>query len=52
MTYKLDPNLFVERGAAVLAARARVARLAAHEYELMRNRRPDDREPEAGCIAA
>ena len=52
MTFKLDPNLFVERGAAVLAARARAARLSAHEYELIRNRLPDSCEAELGCKAA
>lgn len=52
MTYKLDPKLFVERGAAVLAARARAARLSAHEYELARNRLPHEREPEQACMAA
>ena len=38
MTYQLNKNLFVENGAAVLAARTRAARLSMYEYELARAR--------------
>jgi hypothetical protein len=34
MMYRLNPGHFVENGAAVLAERARIARLSAHKHEL------------------
>lgn len=41
MTYDLSPTLFVENGAAILAARAHAARLISREYELLgKARRP------------
>jgi len=41
MTYKLNPNLFVEHGAAALARRARTS---AREFELLRQAKAT-REP-------
>ena len=38
MMYRFNPNQFVENGAAVLAERARIARLSAHKHELLRRR--------------
>jgi len=35
--YRVNLSQFVENGAAVLAERARVARLSAHKFELLRN---------------
>ena len=39
MMYRVKLSQFVENGAAVLAERARIARLTAHKYELLRRRR-------------
>lgn len=36
MMYRVNPSQFVENGAAVLAERARIARLTAHKYELLK----------------
>ena len=38
MMYRVNLSQFVENGAAVLAERARIARLTAHKYELARRR--------------
>ena len=35
MMYRVNLSQFVENGAAVLAERARIARLTAHKYELL-----------------
>jgi len=35
MMYQVSLSQFVENGAAVLAERARVARLSAHKFELL-----------------
>jgi hypothetical protein len=52
MIYRLNPNLFVENGAAVQSARTREARLALHEHELARKEtRPAESRPTA-CLAA
>ena len=37
MMYRVKLSQFVENGAAVLAERARIARLTAHKYELLRH---------------
>jgi hypothetical protein len=39
MMYRVNLSQFVENGAAVLAERARIARLSAHKYELLRSDR-------------
>jgi hypothetical protein len=42
--YRVNLSQFVENGAAVLAERARIARLSAHKFELLKGRaaaRPD-----------
>lgn len=36
MMYHVKMSQFVENGAAVLAERARIARLTAHKYELLK----------------
>ena len=36
MMYHVKLSQFVENGAAVLAERARIARLTAHKYELLK----------------
>jgi hypothetical protein len=45
MMYRVNLSQFVENGAAVLAERARVARLSAHKYELVRRGRDASAEP-------
>jgi len=45
MMYRVNLSQFVENGAAVLAERARVARLTAHKYELLRRDRCGSSEP-------
>jgi hypothetical protein len=35
MMYQVKLSQFIENGAAVLAERARIARLTAHKYELL-----------------
>ena len=35
MEYRVNLSQFVENGAAVLAERARIARLTAHKFELL-----------------
>ena len=39
MMYRVNLSQFVENGAAVLAERARIARLTAHKHELLRRDR-------------
>jgi hypothetical protein len=44
MIYQVSLSQFVENGAAVLAERARMARLSAHKFELLKGNkaaRPD-----------
>ncbi|MEO6114138.1 MAG: hypothetical protein ABIP07_06815 [Sphingomicrobium sp.] len=41
MTYNLNPNLFVEQGAAVLLRRAQAARRSARAYELLSHSKTD-----------
>jgi len=36
MMYRMNLSQFVENGAAALAERARVARLSAHKFELLK----------------
>lgn len=36
--YRVNLSQFVENGAAVLAERARTARLSAHKYELLKGK--------------
>ena len=47
MMYRLNMSQFVENGAAVLAERARIARLSAHKFELLKGKSgaPSDRCP-------
>jgi hypothetical protein len=46
MMYRVNLSQFVENGAAVLAERARIARLTAHKFELLsRQRATSDRCP-------
>jgi hypothetical protein len=45
MMYRVILSQFVVYGAAVLAERARVARLSAHKYELLRRDRRVSAEP-------
>jgi hypothetical protein len=52
MMYRVKLSQFVENGAAVLAERARMARLTAHKYELLRNSRCATAEPCTLNIAA
>jgi hypothetical protein len=52
MMYRFSPNQFVENGAAVLAERARVARLTAHKYELTRRSRVAPAEAKPFELAA
>ena len=52
MMYRVKLSQFVENGAAVLAERARMARLTAHKYELLRNSRCATAEPCPLDIAA
>ena len=39
MMYRVKLSQFVENGAAVLAERARIARLTAHKFELLKSQR-------------
>ena len=39
MMYRVKLSQFVENGAAVLAERARIARLTAHKHELLNGKR-------------
>ena len=39
MMYRVNLSQFVENGAAVLAERARMARLTAHKFELLNRRK-------------
>ena len=52
MMYRVKLSQFVENGAAVLAERARIARLTAHKYELLRRNRCASSEPCPLDIAA
>lgn len=52
MMYRLNPNLFVENGAAALAERTRAARLAIHEHELARKRDSSPEPQPLPCMAA
>lgn len=52
MMYRVNLSQFVENGAAVLAERARVARLTAHKYELLRRNRGGSSEPYPLNLAA
>ena len=52
MMYRVDLSQFVENGAAVLAERARVARLTAHKYELLRRARGTSSEARPLNLAA
>ena len=52
MMYRLNPNLFVENGAAALAERTRAARLAIHEHELARKRDSSTEPQPLPCLAA
>ena len=45
MMYRVNLSQFVENGAAVLAERARLARLTAHKYELLRRDRGVSSDP-------
>lgn len=52
MTYRLSPGLFVENGAAVLAARVRSARRSGIEHELLRSCCNDTFAPRPTSVAA
>lgn len=39
MMYRFNPGHFVENGAAILAERARIARLSAHKHQLLQRTR-------------
>ena len=52
MMYRVKLSQFVENGAAVLAERARIARLTAHKYELLRRDRCARPNPARSIIAA
>ncbi len=52
MMYRLNPDHVVENGAAVLAERARIARLSAHKHELAHRCRAALTEAEPARLAA
>ena len=52
MMYRVNLSQFVENGAAVLAERARIARLTAHKHELLKRDRCFAAEPGRLDIAA